>query len=94
MTRYGEANKYTGKGFNSKEPSKYLVYLDKNNLYDWAMSKPLPTKGFKWMTEDKLDHLKNYSCILEVDLEYPKELHNLHNEYPLVPERLTVNKAE
>ena len=58
------------------------------------MSKPLPTKGFKWMSEAELQDWKNHSCILEVDLEYPKELHDLHNEYPLAPERLTVNKVE
>ena len=70
------------------------MYLDANNLYSWAMSEPLPTKGFKWMTEDELKDLKSHSCILEVDLEYPEELHDLHNEYPLAPERLTVNKVE
>ena len=83
-----------GKGFNPENPSKYLVYLDANNLYDWAMSKPLPTKGFKWMTKEELQDWNNHTCILEVDLEYPEELHDLHNEYPLAPERLTVNKVE
>ena len=41
---------YLDKDFNPNEPSKYLQYLDANNLYGWAMSKPLPTKGFKWMS--------------------------------------------
>ena len=82
------------KNFNPTEPSKYLQYLDANNLYGWAMSKPLPTKGFKWMTEDELAAWQKHPCILEVDLEYPKELHNLHNDYPLAPERITVNKVE
>ena len=50
------------------------------------MSKPLPTKGFKWMEENELQDWKNHTCILEVDLGYPKELHDLHNEYPLAPE--------
>ena len=56
------------------------------------MSKPLPTKGFKWMSEDKLNNWKSITsqegvgCILEVGLEYPKELHDLHNDYPLAPE--------
>ena len=58
------------------------------------MSKPLPTKGFKWMTEHELQDWKNHSCILEVELEYPKELHDLHNEYPLAPERIKVNNVE
>ena len=55
MTCHGEANnKYMGEDFNPKKPSKYLLYLDANNLYGWAMSKPLPTKGFKWMAEEEL----------------------------------------
>ena len=95
MHRYAKANnKYMGKDFSRDELKKFLVYLDANNLYGWAMSKPLPTKGFKWMTKEELQDWKNHSCILEVDLEYPKELHDLHNEYPLAPERLTVNKVE
>ena len=95
MHRHGKANnKYMRKDFNPEIPSKYLVYLDANNLYGWAMSKPLPTKGFKWMTEKELQDWNNHTCILEVDLEYPKELHDLHNEYPLAPERLMVNKVE
>ena len=48
----------------------------------------------KWMTEGELRDWKSHSCILEVDLEYPKELHDPHNEHPLAPERLTVNKVE
>ena len=85
---------YLDKDFNPNEPSKYLQYLDANNLYGWAMSKPLPTKGFKWMSEAELQDWKNHPCILEVDLEYPNELHDDHNEYPLAPERIIVGKVE
>ena len=91
--RYGKANnKYMSKSFNEKEPSKYIQYLDANNLYGWAMSKPLPTHGFKWMKVDELETWELHSCILEVDLEYPKSLHDLHNDYPLAPEQIMVNK--
>ena len=76
-----------GDKFNSNEPSKYIQYLDANNLYGWAMSKPLPTHGFKWMKRSELETWELHSCILEVDLEYPKELHDLHNDYPLAPEQ-------
>ena len=92
--RYGKANnKYMGKSFNEKEPSKYIQYLDANNLYGWAMSKPLPTHGFEWMKVDELETWELHSCILEVDLEYPKSLHDLHNDYPLAPEQIVVNKV-
>ena len=92
--RYGKANnKYMGKSFNEKELSKYIQYLDANNLYGWAMSKPLPTHGFKWMKVDELETWELHSCILEVDLEYPKSLHDLHNDYPLAPEQIVVNKV-
>ena len=93
--RYGKANnKYMGKSFKEREPSKYITYLDANNLYDWAMRKPLPTHGFKWMKVSELETGENYSCILEVDLEYPKSLHDLHSDYPLAPEQIEVNKIE
>ena len=64
------------------------------------MSQPLPVRDFNWMTEDELQNWRQFSdqegkvCILEVDLEYPQELHDFHNEYPLASERLIVNKVE
>ena len=68
--------------------------LDANALYAWAMSKPLPTGVFKWLKEDKWDDIiKNKEGIgyfVECDLEYPKELHDLHNGYPLAPEKLII----
>jgi len=82
------------KDFHSKEKSKFIQYLDANNLYGLAMSQPLPVGDFKWMKEKDLDNWEKFSCILEVDLEYPKELHDLHNDYPLAPERITVNRVE
>ena len=94
-TRYGKANdKYMGKKFDSNKPSKYIQYLDANNLYGWAMSKPLPIHGFKWMEEDELENWKDHSCILEVDLEYPKSLHDLHSDFPLAPEHIEINKVK
>ena len=93
--RYAKANnKYMGDKFNSNEPSTYIQYLDANNLYGWAMSKSLPTHGFKWMKDSELNIWEKTPCILEVDLEYPKELHDLHNDYPLAPEQIKVNKTE
>ena len=76
--------------YNPEEEDIYLAYLDANNLYGWAMSKKLPVRDFKWMNEKELQNWEKFPCILEVDLEYPEELHDLHNEYPLAPERLKV----
>ena len=84
--RYGKANnKYMGDRFDDSKPSKYITYLDANNLYRWAMSKPLPTDAFKWMELSELENWGNHSCILEVDFEYPRNLHDLHSDYPLAP---------
>ena len=95
--RYGKANnKYMGDKFNPSEPSKYIQYLDANNLYGADMSMKLPTHGFKWMNKYELNDWEKYPCILEVDLVYHKELHDLHNDYPLAPERIMMckNKVE
>ena len=94
-TRYGKANnKYMGDRFVASELSKYIAYLDANNLHSWAMSKPLPTHGFKWIKVSELETWELHSYILEVDLEYPRSLHDLHNDYPLAPEHIRVNKID
>ena len=96
--RYGEANnKYMGKKFNKNKLSKYLMYLDANNLYGCVMSEKLPIHSFKWLSSGEMEKLFNNQvvqiwektpCILEVDLEYPENLHDLHNDYPFCPERV------
>ena len=83
------------KEYDEKVPSKYIMYLDANNLYGWAMSQYLPTGNFKWMSDKEIKRidLGKYKAdgkkglILEVDLEYPQELHDLHNDYPVAKER-------
>ena len=87
-TRYGKANNKYMEEYDPDKPSTYIQYLDANNLYGWAMSKPLPTHGFKWMCQSKMNDWKQCPCILEVDLEYPRELWELHSDYPLAPEHL------
>ena len=85
---------------NPEKPSKYIMYLDANNLYGWAMSQCLPTVGFRWMTEKQIQEVNLAVCIgdrkkvmiLEVDLEYPKELHEQHNDYPLATGKMKVTK--
>ena len=98
--RYGKANNKYMKNYDEKAPSKYIMYLDANNLYGWAMSQYLPTGNFKWLSQKQIEktNLGEYTenskkgLILEVDLEYPQELHDLHNDYPLGPEKVKVAK--
>ena len=98
--RYGKANNKYMKNYDEKAPSKYIMYLDANNLYGWAMSQYLPTGNFKWLSQKQIEktNLGKYTenskkgLILEVDLEYPQELHDLHNDYPLGPEKVKVAK--
>ena len=87
--RYGKANNKYMPSFDDSKPSSFITYLDANNLYGWAMSKNLPTHGFEWMSNDELNDWRSIPSILEVDLEYPRELHDLHNDYPLAPENIT-----
>ncbi len=94
MKRYSKANHKGLDDYDPKKPNKHILYLDANNLYGWARSKPLPHKNFKWIPDDELKDWKSKPCILEVDLEYPKNLHDFHNEYPLAPEKLTIGKVE
>ena len=100
--RYGKANNKYMKDYNKKEASKYLMYVDANNLYGCAMSQKLPVHSFKWMTDKEIENIFNNQivqvwertpCILEVDLEYPEDLHDLHNDYPLCPERVECDKG-
>ena len=106
--RYSEANNKYMKNYDPNKPSKFIQYLDANNLYGWAMSQSLPTGGFKWMTDltkekvmdilDKTNSSMNKGgkrgYIFEVDLEYPKELWKSHNDYPLAPEKIKVGGVE
>ena len=94
--RYAKANNKYMQNYNPKKPSKFIIYLDMNNLYGWAMSEYLPYEGFKWLKNvggfDVMSFSKESKIgfILEVDLEYPDELHESHNYYPLAPEILAI----
>ena len=92
--RYAVANNKYVENYDESKDSVFIPYLDANNLYGWAMDKPLPHKNFRWMSEEELKDWDSRPCILEVDLEYPEELHDYHNEYPLAPERLNVNNVD
>ena len=86
--RYNKANNKYLKSSDPKQESKHVIYLDANNLYGYAISKFLPISGFKWRDPKEFDLNKHTSdssrwYVLKVDLEYPKESGELHNDYPL-----------
>lgn len=91
--RYGEANNKYMPTYNENKPVKYLLYTDINNLYGWAMSQELPYGGFKWVdhnidiTQIPDDSPEGY--LLEVDLEYPKNKHDLHKDLPFCAEHIS-----
>ena len=101
--RYGKANNKYMKNYDKNNESSYLKYLDANNLYGWAVSQKLPVNGLKWVkklskfNEDflkKYDENGNTGYFLEVDIEYPKTLFNIHKDLPFQPERKKVEKVE
>ena len=91
---------YINKRYCQTSKNKHILYLDMNNLYGCAMSQYLPISNFQWVKNiDKIKHklinIKSNSstgCVLELDLEYPQELHDIHNDYPLVPEKISIPK--
>ena len=103
--RYAKANNKCMKNYNKNIESSYIEYLDANNLYGWAMSQKLPVNDFKWVKQEELsnfneDFIKNYDkngnmgYFLEVDIDYLKELLNLNEGLPFLPETKKVNKVE
>ena len=98
--RHSKANNNYMKCYVSNKKSVYIIYLDANNLYSWAMIQYLPYGRFKWLGKKEIDKFdlnsigenSSIGYILEVDLEYPIELHDLHNDYPLALEKLEISQ--
>ena len=97
INRYSKANSKYLKSYDPNEESKHIIYLDANDFYGYATSNFLPTSGFEW-NGSKEFHLNKYTsnnlkgCVLEVDLEYPKELRELHINYPLAPDEIEIKR--
>ena len=95
--RYSKANKEYLNDYDPKKPSTFISYLDMNNLYGRAMSEHLPCDRFKWLKNiDKfyimsISEKSSIGYFLDVDLEYPDELHELHNDFLLAPEKIAVS---
>lgn len=95
--RFVEANNKYMDSFDKDKESSYIMYVDCNNLYGYSMMQHLPIRGFKWCEREfSVDEIleipddSNIGYIFEVDLEYPKELHDLHNDYPFCAENKLV----
>ena len=101
--RYAKANNKYMKDYYENKESSYLKYYDVNNLYGWAMPQKLPVNRFEWIegtSQFDEDFIKNYNeendqgFFLEVDVQYLKQLHELQNDLPFLPERMKIEKFE
>ena len=98
--RHGKANNKYMECYDSDKESKYITYLNANNFYGLSMSQYLPYSGFKWLNQkeiigfclNSISENSSIGYILEVDLEYPSELHELHNDYLVAPEKLEISQ--
>ena len=95
--RYAKANNKYTENYDPTKPSRFITYLDMNHSYGWGLSEYLPYGGFKWLKNvdefdvNSISEKSEIGYFLEVDLEYPDELHELHNDYPLAPEKPAVS---
>ena len=98
--RYSRANHPAlGQLYDASKPLVYLKMFDANNLYGYAMHEPLPKNEYKWLSPEEIALInwkqqtndQYYGYFVECDLDYPAELHDKHNDFPLAPERLEVN---
>ena len=103
MQLYAEAHNKYMKDYDRKKKSSYIQYLDANNLYGKAMTEKLLVRGFRWMDDiSKIDEdfVKVYNkndnkgYILDVDVDYPNKLQNLHSDLPFLPERMVINNTK
>jgi len=99
--RLAKANNPYLLDFDDTKPTTYIQFLDINNLYGHGLQGPLPINGFRWLTpkEIKVFDLKQDPDaksfhILEVDLEYPSNVHDAHSCYPMAVEKRSVSTEE
>ncbi|KAL4148135.1 hypothetical protein QTP88_002428 [Uroleucon formosanum] len=89
--RYAKSNNEKTPDYNLANPKSWLVYQDCNNLYSWAMSQYMPYGDFKWV-KPSLDGLNDSTedspigRVYEVDIVYPKKIHDKHNDLPFLPQ--------
>jgi len=98
--RYASANNHFVKDQDKSKPSRFVTYLDANSLYATAQSEPLPVGNFSFLDEweiktfdlDKVSADSETGYIIQCDIQHPIELHDLHNDYPMASEHLTVTR--
>ena len=98
--RYSKANNKYRKNYDSSKESVFIIYLDDNNLYGWAMIQYLPYGGFKRFSKKEIDKFdlnsigenSSIGYMLEAHLEYPDELHDSHNDFQLAPKKLDISQ--
>ena len=96
--RYSKANNKFCPDYDPNKPEVYIQYLDMNKLYGHAMSEYLPYGGFKWVkvNNESVNRVLSKSdnslhgYFLEVDLNYPENLHNIHNDLQMAPEKCCI----
>ena len=104
VRRYVKSNNPKCVDFDESLRISHILYTDVNNLYGYALKQPLPYKNFKLVCENQFQQVvdlivndkipEEEGFILEVDLEYPSHLHDLHNDFPLAPEKKVVKFEE
>jgi len=101
--RHAQTNNTYVEGYDESQPTSYITYLDANNLYGYTQSEPLPVGDFRFLSEEEIDRFdtkflnsvpsdSSTGYILECDLSYPPELHDLHADYPMAPEHLEITE--
>ena len=90
------------KKYDKTKKSTYLQYHDANSLYAWTMTQKLPVDCFESEKPSKFtsDFIKNYDeksitgYMFKLDIDYPKNLHDLHSDLPFLPQRMKINKCD
>ena len=100
--RYAEANNKHIPNCDVSKKSVYILNLDCTNLYGTSMMDYLPYGSFRWLPDSELDVQKilatpvnsDVGYVLECSLQYPRELHDLHSDYPLAPVKRKILHAD